>query len=221
MCFQARFHNRSIIVINDIPIDKGWLCAAASMHKYDPFLQTRDTTLISCHLSYKGDSRFFMVDFQGWKCHELPPSTDPAYYGERFYFVVLDELEHHSSVVIFWRWRPKKEFLEGTAIRAWDARMGDYRNLEVLREVHRGECSPNESQQFDEESGLPISPKPFPSRVWSVPTSFYPPSPPVDKQTQVPSSAGSRNTSKDPPSLLSRLSVLPIFGNQPNEPLDE
>lgn len=53
------------IVIDDIPIDEGWLRAAASTWKYDSFMQARGALPITFHLSYESDSRFFVIDFQG------------------------------------------------------------------------------------------------------------------------------------------------------------
>jgi hypothetical protein len=69
------------IVINNIPIDDGWLRAAASTWKYDDFMQRRDASPIKDHLSYESDSRFFVIDFQGWGRRELSIAADPARYA--------------------------------------------------------------------------------------------------------------------------------------------
>ncbi|KIM34731.1 hypothetical protein M413DRAFT_53617, partial [Hebeloma cylindrosporum] len=198
------------VVIEDILIDDGWRRASASTWKYDPFLQRRDSIPITFHLSYESDSRIYIIDFQGWQRRALPENDDPAYYAERYFFLVRNEDHQGMSSVTFWRWRPRKEFIAGSSLRTGGSGPGECDNLENLREMYRMEYAPREDRQFDEESGLPISPLPPTSRVWYIPTSFYPPSPPADKQVQVPSPQGSRGSSVESPSLLSRLSEFPL-----------
>jgi len=198
------------IVIYDIPLDDGWLHAAASTWKYDEFMQFRHALPVEFHLSYESDSRFFVIDFQGWKRRELPSTADPAYYAERFYFMVQDEKGYSTSAVTFWRWRSRREFADVT-VGFGDSGTDDYRDPRTLREIYRASYGPKTDHQYDEETGLSVTRQPPASRVWTVPTSFYPPSPPADKQIQVPSAAGSQTSSNDPPSLLSRLSALPIL----------
>ena len=197
------------IVINDIPIDDGWLRAAASTWKYDDFMQRRDASPIKDHLSYESDSRFFVIDFQGWGRRELSIAADPARYAARFHFLVHDEKGYHVSVVIFWRWRKRAGYEDGDETKQGNMDTQDHRDLWTLRELYRDEYTPKKNRQYDEETGLPITPMPPIFKAWTIPDSFYPPSPPVDKRVQVPTPTGSSDSYVALPSLLSRLSIFP------------
>jgi len=183
-------------------------------------MQQKGALPIEHHLSYESDSRFFIIDFQGWGRRELPIAADPAFYGARYYFLVRDESDSSTSAVIFWQWRRRAEFIERDGVRLAGIRTEDCQDPQILREIYRDGYAPRRDCQYDEETGLPIVPKLCPSKVWTVPESFYPPFPPLDKHVQVPSPANSSGSNRTLPSLLSRLSVAlpepqsPTSGNE-------
>ena len=133
--------------------DEDLMRANQASSYYDEYLQTKDPAFKGGQLAFEMDSKFFIIDFEGWGRRALPDDFDPSRYIERYHFGVFPgKTVREPPNVIFWKWRKKMPMLTAIDDIFWNRR-DDFDDESLIREFYRYEYSPPYPSFYDLETG--------------------------------------------------------------------
>ena len=133
--------------------DEDLIRANRASNLYDNFLQVKaDSSFKGGQLAFEMDSKFFIVDFEGWGRRALSDKIDPSRYVERYHFGVYPGITiQEPPKVVFWRWR-KKIIVKETDDVFWNRR-DDFDDESLIREVYGYLYSPPYPNFYNRETG--------------------------------------------------------------------
>lgn len=122
-----------------------------ALERFDSFLQEKNDNYVPAEAPFQLDSRwsFAIIDFEGWKRRAGIPFSTAKRYANQFHHDLFSIGDGVSSMVVFWRWRPKflPDDLEAATLEE---------DLFSIRERYCGTHAPLPGQIFDRESGMEI-----------------------------------------------------------------
>lgn len=124
-----------------------------ALERFDSFLQEKNDNYVPTEAPFQLDNRwsYAIIDFEGWKRRAGIPFAMAKKYANEFHHNLFSIGDGESTMVVFWRWRPK--FLPDDL----DAAISE-EDLFSIRERFRGTHAPLPGQIFDRESGLELRP---------------------------------------------------------------
>ena len=137
------------VIIHDIDYEDTLDEAERAMHRYDDFFQLLAPEFANDHMSYKSDSSFFVIDFEGWGRRAVATDRECRFLSSCFHFTVVGDVNGMPNV-IFWRFRPKLTIAQQREHFLWNRWVDD---PILIRELFKGVLAPTHTRRFHFELG--------------------------------------------------------------------
>ncbi|KIM38290.1 hypothetical protein M413DRAFT_12781 [Hebeloma cylindrosporum] len=140
-----------------LTLEADLLRAAAASWNYDDYLTTKPVIAGSLS-SYDSDSKFTVIDFEGWGRHYIHEDEAPA-YATQFHFTTSTDEESGHPITVFWRWKPREYISPRQIFEKQESRAVSYARRSALwyiREMHAHALTPSPTRSYHLVTGAQV-----------------------------------------------------------------